>query len=330
MFGGGFPFGFMGGHGSDANFTPDEESSSKEVDNKKLYEVLGVNVDATPDDIKKAFRKLAIKHHPDKGGSKEKFSEIQEAYEVLSNPEKRDLYDKFGMEGVKAGGNPATGGMDDIFSAFFGGGRGRGGGGSKVKKGKPILKELKVKLEDVYTGKSVKLPHQKLVSCEACDGKGGANIKTCNSCKGKGVVEKIIQFGPGMFSHSSGPCNDCKGQGKTYDEKDRCKACKGERVRRVTKDIDVTIEPGVPHEKDIVFTGEADEIPGIMPGDLYVRVLIEPHKVYKRKGADLYMEKTITLLEALVGFNFQVEALDGRQFTVATAPGEVIPSSKLG
>jgi len=143
------------------------------------------------------------------------------------------------------------------------------------------------------------------------------------------MIDKMVQLGPGMFSHASQPCKECKGQGKTMDEKDKCKECKGERVKKVKKDIDVTIEPGCPHENDIIFTGEADELPGIHAGDLYVRVLIEPHAVFRRKGADLFLEKNITLSEALCGFNFEVTHLDGRKFTVTTLPGEVISSGAI-
>jgi DnaJ family protein A protein 2 len=181
----------------------------------------------------------------------------------------------------------------------------------------------------VYSGKSVKVPHSKYITCETCEGKGGSNIKTCAKCKGRGMIEKVIQFGPGMFSHSSAPCDDCRGQGKSIDEKDKCKECRGEKVKKINKNIDVTIEPGVPHEQDIIFTGEADEIPGIVPGDVYIRVLIEPHPRFQRKGADLFIDKTITLLEALVGFNFEIEHLDGRKFTVTTLPGEVISSGDI-
>jgi len=175
----------------------------------------------------------------------------------------------------------------------------------------------------------VKVPHQKYILCEACEGKGGANIKTCSICKGKGTVDKVIQFGPGMYSHSTTHCHECKGQGKSMDEKDKCKDCKGERIKKITKNIDVTIEPGVPHETDVIFTGEADEVPGITPGDLYVRVLIEPHAKFTRRGADLYIERNISLLEALVGFNFEIEHLDGRKFTVTTLPGEVISTGDI-
>jgi DnaJ-class molecular chaperone len=149
--------------------------------------------------------------------------------------------------------------MDDLFSMFFGGGRQRAGKG-EPRKGKPQLKEWKVTLEEVYTGTSVKVPHQKYIICEACEGKGGANVKECQTCHGKGMIDRVVQIGPGMFSHASQPCSECHGRGKSCDEADKCKECHGERVKKVTKVIDVTIEPGVPHEQDVIFTGESDEI----------------------------------------------------------------------
>jgi DnaJ family protein A protein 2 len=323
MFGGGFPFHFGGGGSpfEEGSGSPDDDN--KEVDNKKLYEILGVDTEAKSDDIKKAFRKLAMKHHPDKGGDKEKFAELQEAYEVLSNPEKRDLYDKWGMEGVKNGGAPGAGGLGGIFEQFFGGGGGAKRS-SKPPKGKPVLKEIRVKLEEIYTGTSVKLQHTKNIICETCEGQGGQNVQVCGQCKGQGIVNKIVQIGPGMITQSRGPCNKCGGLGKKIEEKDKCKDCKAERVKKITKTLDVTIQPGCPNEEDIIFTGEADEVPGIVPGDVYVRVQIPPHPVFKRKGADLYIEKEVTLLEALYGINFEITQLDGRPLRVATAPGEVI------
>jgi DnaJ family protein A protein 2 len=337
MFSGGFPFGFnMGGghhHGEDGPGISEEDTPNRAVDNKKLYEVLGVDEKAQPNEIKKAYLKLAKTLHPDKGGSKEKFSEIQEAYEILTNEEKREMYNKYGLDAARNGGPTGGAGFDDIFSFLGGGGRGGMGGGRggkpQQRKGKPVLKELKVKLEDVYNGKSVKLPHQKYILCEKCDGKGGSKVNTCGPCKGKGSIEKVIQFGPGMYSHASQPCNECRGQGKSISEKDKCKDCNGEKIKRITKTIEVTIEPGVPHEHDIVHAAEGDEVPGVSPGDVVVRVTIEPHPVFARKGADLKIEKTITLLEALSGCNFEIEHLDGKKLTVTTLPGEVISSGDI-
>lgn len=138
----------------------------------------------------------------------------------------------------------------------MGGGR---GGRSGPKKAKPVLQRLSVKLEDVYKGSSIKKVIKRQRCCEACDGKGGSEVKTCSKCKGRGMIEKMIQIGPGMFQHARSPCNECRGQGKTFEEKHRCKVCNGEKVMMKTKELDIPIEAGVPNEHDIPFTGEGDE-----------------------------------------------------------------------
>ncbi|CAD8057724.1 unnamed protein product [Paramecium primaurelia] len=316
MFSGGFKgfSGFPFGGAEEENST----SQPQNVDNKSLYELLGVQPGATTDEVKKAFRKKAVREHPDKGGDPEKFKKLTEAYEILSNPEKKDLYDRFGMEGVKNGGG--GGDMSDIFSHFFGGGRKESG----PKKMKAKLRELEVTLEDVYEGKIIHLKHQRKRVCEGCDGKGGANSKQCSTCKGKGVVQKLTMLGPGMYSQSSGPCSDCRGEGTIFSEKDRCKKCHGNKVIDVEKIVEIPLEKGVPEEHDYQFYGESDEYPGVMAGDLYIRIRIKKHSMYERRGADLYTTKKITLLEALTGCQFTLKFLDGSYLNISTKPGEVI------
>jgi len=326
MWGGGFPGfgGFPGGMGGHSHDDDDDRSNSNaDVDNKKLYEVLGVGKEVSSNEIKKAYFKLAKEHHPDKGGDPEKFKEIQAAYEVLSNPEKKEIYDKYGLDGLTNGG----GGMDpfaDLLGGLFGGGRRGGGGAKQQRKVKPVVKEIKVKLEDVYAGKLLKIPHKKQKVCEECEGKGGKNAKKCTKCKGHGVVEKIVQLGPGFLSSSRAPCPDCNGEGTTYAKEDKCKNCTGKCVLQENKTLEVAIEPGIPNEHMIQFHGDGDEIPGALAGDLYIKVLIEPHKHFERKGADLYYKKKISLYEALTGTTFQVEHLDGTKLNITSAPGEVI------
>jgi len=254
-----------------------------------------------------------------------KYQEINGAYEILSNPEKRELYDKYGEEGVKNGGG---GGMDDIFSHMFGGG-GRGRQQQGAKKTKPIMKEVQVKLEEVYNGKLVKMPIKKRICCETCGGKGGKNIKTCSDCKGQGFKIKTQMLGPGMIQQSQVPCNACRGEGKIFDEKDRCTVCKGEKIKDVEKTLEIPIEKGVPNEKTILFAGEGNEVPGAMAGDLHVRVSIKPHAIYERKGADLYVKKKISLLEALCGVNFKLKQLDGTDITICSAPNMIIASNDI-
>eukprot|EP00331_Platyophrya_macrostoma_P027292 CAMPEP_0176433282 /NCGR_PEP_ID=MMETSP0127-20121128/15917_1 /TAXON_ID=938130 /ORGANISM="Platyophrya macrostoma, Strain WH" /LENGTH=427 /DNA_ID=CAMNT_0017815655 /DNA_START=56 /DNA_END=1339 /DNA_ORIENTATION=+ len=320
MFGGGFPgFGF-GGHGG-----PDFESD-KEVDNKGLYDILGVPQEASSSDVKKAYFKLAKEHHPDKGGDEAKFKEIQAAYEVLSNPEKKEIYDKYGLDGLTNGG----GGMDpfaDLLGGMFGG---RGGGGRpQQKKVKPVVKEVKVTLEDVYSGKMMNIPHQKKKVCEECDGKGGKNAKKCSKCKGHGMIEKIVQLGPGFLSSSRAPCPDCGGEGITYAKEDKCKVCKGNCILDEKKTLELVVEPGIPDGHTVQFHGDGNELPGAIAGDLYIKLSIENHETFERKGADLFLKKTISLYEALTGVTFQVDHLDGSKINITSAPGEVIsPGSK--
>ena len=231
--GGGFPFGDfeeMGGMGGMGRGPP------KEVDNSKYYELLGVDKKASYDEIRKAFRKLALKNHPDRGGDKEKFQELNAAYEVLSDKEKRDLYDKYGEDGVKDGGR--GGGMDisDLFG--FGGGRRQEAG---PKKGKPVMHPMKLSLEEVYAGKQTKIAVNRERICAACEGRGGKEgaVQKCPTCKGRGVVVKMQQLGPGMYTQSQGPCDECRGKGEIIDEKNKCKECNGKKVKKEKKIIDV-------------------------------------------------------------------------------------------
>jgi DnaJ homolog subfamily A member 2 len=190
--GGGFPFGGMGGMG--------ERGPPKEVDNNKFYEVLGVGKNATPDEIKKAFRKAALKNHPDRGGDKEKFQELQNAHEVLTDEKKRSIYDKYGEEGLKEGGGGGGGGMDDILNMFMGGGGQRREQGPK--KMKPFKHPLKVTLEDVYNGKKTKIAVNRERICKHCEGKGGKDgaVRKCTACQGRGMVTKMQQLGPGYYT----------------------------------------------------------------------------------------------------------------------------------
>lgn len=316
MFRGGFPGFSFGGEDNDS---PD---TNGEVDNKALYEILEVPQNATADDIKKSYRKKAVKLHPDKGGDPEKFKELTAAYEVLSNPEKRELYDKYGLDGIKDGGQGGFDPFEGLLGGLLGG---RGGkGGNKPKKAKPTLKELKVTLEDVYNGKMAKLPHTRSKACPSCDGKGGKDAKKCTTCKGHGMVEKVVQLGPGFLSSTRQPCSDCKGEGMKIDKENMCKECKGNKIVQENKTIEVAVEQGVPHEHHVTFHGDGEEYPGVHAGDLIVRIIIEPHKRFERKGADLFYKKKISLYEALTGVSFTIEHLDGKKINVTTYPGAII------
>lgn len=303
----------------------DEEP--RDVDTNKLYETLGIEKNATKNEVKKAYHKMAKTHHPDKGGDPEKFKEVSAAYEVLSDEQKRETYDKYGMDGLKDGG--MGGGAHDIFEMFgMGGGRGRRQEPGK-KKAKPVGKEVEVKLDEVFNGKVHKLPMKKTMCCIECNGLGGKNIKTCPDCKGQGFKIKTQMIGPGMMTQSQVPCNTCKTEGKIYDKKDICKACNGDKIKQVEKIIEVPIERGVPDGKDILFAGEGNEVPGAMAGDLHAIIKIKKHPIFERKGADLFINKKISLLEALCGVNFKVKHLDGTDVVICSAPSDVISTGDL-
>lgn len=293
-FAGGMPGGMPGGRGRGGGRGGD-------TDTEKLYEVLGVEKSANAKEIKKAYRKLAVKHHPDKGGDEHLFKEINAAYEILSDEEKRKLYDKYGLEGVEQGDAPSAGG-EDLFSMFFGGGgRGRSAG---PRKGPSIQHPIKVSLEDLYNGKTVKLAiNRKVLQGEA---------KYCDTCNGKGVVLEVRQIGPGMITQMQRACDECKGQGNVYKTKNERKV------------VEVHIEKGATHNQKVTFRGMADETPGRETGDVHFVVQEKDHHLFKRKGADLLLSQDISVNQALTGFSYKIKHLDGREMIIKSKPGEVI------
>lgn len=295
---------------------------SEDVDTTKLYEVLGVEKTATEQQIRSSYKKLVLKHHPDKGGDPDTIKEINFAYEVLKDQDKRELYDKYGLEGVKNGGGGMPGGFDDIFSMFSGGGRARRGPREKPQM-KPTVKELDVKLEEVYNGKLIEMKHKRMMICDACQGKGGKNVCKCPACNGEGFVIKTVQIGPGMYQRAQAKCSKCDGKGEIMKPEDVCKVCKGKKVIEKEKVIEVAIEQGVPDGHIIKYPGEGNEHPDAQAGLLAVKVNIKKHQLFERKGADLFMEKSITLKQALLGFNFEIPFLDGSKITISSASGSI-------
>ncbi|KAK9061367.1 hypothetical protein SSX86_018548 [Deinandra increscens subsp. villosa] len=305
----------------------------KKSDNTKYYEILGVPKNAAQDDLKKAYRKAAIKNHPDKGGDPEKFKELAQAYEVLSDPEKREIYDEYGEDALKEGMGGGGGGHDpfDIFQSFFGGSPfGGGGGGSsrgrRQRRGEDVVHPLKVSLEDLYNGTSKKLSLSRNVICSKCKGKGsksGASM-TCAGCQGSGMKVSIRHLGPSMIQQMQHPCNECKGTGETINDKDRCAQCKGEKVVQEKKVLEVHVEKGMQNGQKITFPGEADEAPDTVTGDIVFVLQQKEHPKFKRKGDDIFVEHTLNLTEALCGFQFILTHLDNRQLLIKSQPGEVV------
>ncbi|KAL6055360.1 DnaJ subfamily A member 2 [Balamuthia mandrillaris] len=297
-----------------------------------FYDLLGVPPNASDSQIKKGYRKMAREFHPDRNpNAGDKFKEISYAYEILSDPEKRKIYDKYGAERLKEGGGMGGGGFgaEDFFSTMFGMGGGGGFGGARRRqKGEDLVHALSVSLEDLYTGKTTKIRLRKNVICDECRGAGSKNpnaVQTCEGCRGRGIKVTLRQVGPGMVQQLQQQCPDCGGEGEVLREKDRCKKCKGRKVVQASKILEIYIDKGMKHKQKITFAGEGDQEPGVLPGDVIIILKQLEHPVFRREGANLFMEQEISLFEALCGFAYTIKHLDGRTLLVKSPPGgEVI------
>jgi len=224
-------------------------------------------------------------------------------------------------------------GAEDLFSQLFGGGMFGGGRrpqSSGPRRGKDIMHPIKVTLEDLYLGKTTKLRMRKKAICNVCEGRGGKEgaVKTCSTCRGSGVEMIMRQLGP-MIQQIQQPCRGCDGQGEICNPKDRCKKCNGKKTVEESNILEVNIDKGMKDGQKIVFTGESDQAPGVVPGDVVVVVQEEKHPHFERKGDDLYYKAKIDLLTALAGGQFVVEQLDKRLLAVNVLPCETIRPGEL-
>lgn len=309
----------------------------------KLYDVLGVSKSSSEAEIKRAYHRLAKEFHPDKNPDHgDKFKEISFAYDVLSDSKKRSVYDRFGMKGLQegSGGDPFSGfgGADGIFADLFGGGGGGmffGGGGGRARRerrGENTVKPLAVTLEDLYNGKVFPKTIERKALCSDCNGTGSKNSKasrTCADCRGTGMKVQYRQLGPGLVQQVQSACGKCEGQGSVIPDKDKCKTCAGGKIRTETKEIEVEVTKGMTHGTKITLQGMGDEEPGVVSGDWIYVVQCTPHSVFERSGDNLVMRRTISLTEALCGFQFLIDHLDGRTLVVTRGPGEVVPSDSI-
>ncbi len=299
---------------------------------KDYYQILGISKNATKDDIKKAYRNLAHKHHPDKsGGNEEKFKEINEAYHILADDAKRAEYDRYGRVFSGAGAGPNGGGgfegfdfgnfgdfagkggfdfdIGDIFGDIFG--FSQGGGRVRQKRGRDISIDLEVSFEESVFGTERKVVLAKMGVCDKCKGRGaeeGAEFKTCSYCQGSGKIHETKRSFFGTIS-SMTECNHCKGRGKIPEKK--CSVCRGEGVLPKKEEVSVKIPAGILDGQMIKLGGEGEAITGGIAGDLYVKIHVRPHSVFKREGNDLVMELDIRLSDAVLGAEKNIQTLDG-------------------
>ncbi len=291
---------------------------------RDYYEVLGVSKSVTPEDLKKAYRKLALQYHPDRNSgdpeAEEKFKEATEAYEVLSDPKKREAYDRFGHQGVQGGFgggfNPEAfsdfsdifGDFSDFFEGLFGGGRRarRPGGAAR---GEDLRYDLELSMEEVAHGVEKKIDVPRHESCETCNGNGcapGTNPATCTTCNGLGQV----RFSQGFFSVSR-PCPRCGGRGVIIESP--CSTCNGAGRTLKRKKLSIKVPPGAETGLRLKVTGEGERgIRGGPPGDLYIFITVKPHELFERDGDDIVCEVPVSFVQAALGADIEVPTLFGK------------------
>lgn len=292
------------------------------------YDILEVGPDASAQEIRRAYRRLALKYHPDKNqgdaDSAENFKKVSQAYEILNDEEKRRLYDQSGRVGLENDGMEA-GNFNpfDIFSMFFGGRRPRG-----ERKPKDLVHELRVSLDDMYNGKTKKVSVTRDRLCDKCKGAGinsGAVRHRCEYCDGQGVQVFVEELFVGMQQRVHRTCTNCMGVGTVVRETDLCSPCHGQGTVKEQKTLEVHIEKGARDEDVLRFEGEGDEVVNVrLKGDVVIVLLQREHDVFRRVGNHLLMSHAITLQEALCGFELPVEHLDKRMRLIKVPCGQVI------
>ena len=304
---------------------------------RDYYDILGVGKSSSAEEIKKAYRKLAIKYHPDKNPddhtAEDKFKEAAEAYEVLSNPEKKQRYDHYGHAGVggAAGGGGYGGGgmnMEDIFSqfgdifgggggspfdSFFGGQQSRGGGGRRVAKGSNLRIKVKLTLEEIAHGAEKKIKVNKQIVCKTCDGSGAkdkSSVSTCKTCGGSGSVRRVTNTILGQMQTTS-TCPSCNGSGSQITAK--CNACHGDGTVRGEETITINIPAGVSDGMQLSMSGKGNAAPnGGIPGDLIILIEEIPHEFLKREGNNVVYDLHLSIIDAALGYSAEVPTIDGK------------------
>ncbi len=301
--------------------------------NRDYYDILGVSRSASDDEIKKAYRKAAMQYHPDRNpgdtSAETRFKEVNEAYDVLKDPQKRAAYDRFGHAAFEQGGHPGAGGFDmggggfaDIFDEMFGDFMGGGGGRARTRRGPTrgadLRYNMEVTLEEAFHGKKATIRVPTSVQCEACDGsgaQGGAQPSTCPTCHGQGAV----RASQGFFTIER-TCPTCQGQGKVIENP--CSACGGAGRVRKDRSLQVTIPAGVEDGTRIRLSGEGEAgMRGAPPGDLYIFLTVKPHDLFHRDGANLYCRVPIPMTTAALGGQVEVPTVEGTRARITVSPG---------
>lgn len=309
---------------------------SGKVDNESLYNTLGVQRTATLPEIKKAYHKMAFRHHPDKGGNEETFKEVSRAYSILSDEKKRRLYDEYGEKGIEHV-NTGFGGMginqEEVFASFF-----QRAPNRRRHKAETRILTLTVDLRDFFHGATKTHRFTKTVVCGVCSGRGGQKVLSCRECEGRGTRFIIRQLGPGMIQRVQMRCKNCHGNGSFIPPGSVCATCNGTRTRTASGALEVVVKKGMGDGTKLVFEGEGDETPDrtgflpgdVVPGDVVVVLRQSQHPIFVRRGPHLMRKKTITLLEALTGFTHTERNLDGRVLKFVSDPTRVFtPGSSV-
>ncbi|MDI9455664.1 MAG: molecular chaperone DnaJ [Sphaerochaeta sp.] len=306
---------------------------------RDYYEVLGVEKTATLDEIKKAYRKLAIANHPDRNqgdkAAEDRFKEATEAYDVLSDEKKRQMYDQFGFAGVDGGSGPRDysnvyrdfsdifgsgfgGGFEDIFSSFFGGGGRASRAHRGPEPGSSLRYDIEIDFKDAIFGTKVEISYSHQVACDVCGGSGSessAGMKTCPTCHGSGQVSR----GGGFFTIAS-TCPTCSGNGQIIENP--CQGCHGTGLKRKQQKVKVTVPAGVDTGSRVVLRGMGDAGPnGGASGDLYVYINVRPHKYFIRQGDNLFVQIPISITQAALGAEIMVPTIDGKKIKLSIPSG---------
>lgn len=297
------------------------------MENLNLYEILNLNKNSSIEDVKKSYKNMVKKCHPDKGGSPEEFKKVQLSYEILSNEEKRNKYDRYGMKAfVNEGQNEFN--MNDIFEQFgFGGGHGgmfgEMEGGNPFshmfqnmegkRKCKDINLNLELLLSDIYLGKNISLDYNKEILCSDCNGLGGKSTTKCSECGGNGIVIQCMQMGP-MRIQQQVPCNKCSGKGNVIT--DKCKKCNGNKVVNKPSKLNFNIEKGCKSNFVLRIENEGNQMKDLKNGDILVNIITKEDNNMTRKDNDIYIKRTISLLDVYNNTNIEFTHLDNKKYDI--------------